>query len=29
VRFASVTMEQALAARHDRQRLFNEIRETL
>src|SRR5271169_6141008 len=28
-RFASVTMEQALAARHDRQRLLNEIRETL
>lgn len=29
VSFASVTMEQALAARHDRQRLLNEIRETL
>jgi biotin-dependent carboxylase-like uncharacterized protein len=28
-RFASVTMEQALAARHDRQRLLNEIRDTL
>ena len=29
VSFASVTMEQALAARHDRQRLLNEICETL
>ena len=28
-RFASVTMEQALAAWHDRQRLLNEIRDTL
>jgi biotin-dependent carboxylase-like uncharacterized protein len=28
-RFASVAMEQALAARHDRQRLLNEIRDTL
>jgi biotin-dependent carboxylase-like uncharacterized protein len=28
-RFASVTMAQALAARHDRRRLLNEIRDTL
>jgi len=28
-RFTPVTMEQALAARHDRKNLLNEVRESL
>jgi allophanate hydrolase subunit 2 len=28
-RFTPVTMEQALAARHDREKLLNEVRESL
>jgi allophanate hydrolase subunit 2 len=28
-RFRPVTMEQALAARHDRKKLLNEVRESL